>query len=211
MPVTNKAEIYAYIGSSGSGKSAAIKQHLEEFKFDRLIIWDPLQEYQDHGQVFTSLAECMRAALTEEKITREKFAVVYQPPRSDQKTKQKAFSSLCDLAMFAGDVALVIEELGMVTSPSFAPIGWKEACSTGRHKGLTIIAASQRPANVDKDFFGNCTLIQCGRLNYENDIRVMSNVLGVMPQQIKAMKPLEFVARDMGSGDVLKGEITFKK
>jgi hypothetical protein len=42
---------------------------------------------------------------------------------------------------------------------------------------MMLIGVAQRPANVDKDFFGNCSEIRCYRVNYEEDCKVMANVM----------------------------------
>ena len=49
---------------------------------------------------------------------------------------------------------------------------------TGRHKGLKVIGASQRPASIDKDFLGNCMAIHIGRLAYAEDVRAVAKGIG---------------------------------
>jgi hypothetical protein len=111
-------------------------------------------------------------------IKGKQFKTAFQPS-FDDKTRKQQFDIFCKAAVHAGNVALIVEELSFVTSPSFAPAGWKMVSSVGRHKGLRVVGASQRPAQVDKAFWSNCTEIHCGFLNYEADQKVMAQVLGV--------------------------------
>ncbi len=73
---------------------------------------------------------------------------------------------------------VVAEELNKVTTPSRAPAPWRELTSRGRHRGIHIIGVSQRPASVDKDFFGMVTEIYAGRLTYDRDRRALAPVIG---------------------------------
>jgi hypothetical protein len=77
----------------------------------------------------------------------------------------------------------------------------------GRHKGMTVIGASQRPASIDKHFFGNATIVRTGRLNFAADIKVLANVLHVPGSHILSLAPLEFFQRDMQTGDTQRGAL----
>lgn len=77
----------------------------------------------------------------------------------------------------------------------------------GRHKGMAIIGASQRPASIDKDFWGNASTVRTGRLNFKADIETLANILHVPKQDITALMPLEFIERDMNSGLIKRGKV----
>lgn len=203
----HQASIVAVVGASGSGKSLSIKQAIARRPPARLLVWDPMREYADVGTVTESLAELFAAVMADPTTPRRSFRLVYRPP-SDRETAARAFGALCRVAMIAPRTTLIVEELALVTSPSWAPPGWREATLTGRHQGLRIIAASQRPASVDKDFFGNATRIRCGRLNYDSDLRTMSNVLGVSRDELRDLPPLAYVERDMTTGALSRGVLT---
>lgn len=97
-------------------------------------------------------------------------------------------------------LTLICEELADVTQPAWAPPGLSVDTRKGRHRGLKVYGASQRPAAIDKHFFGNATVIRTGQLNFEADLRVMANVLGVTLEEIRDLKPLAWIERDMQSG-----------
>ncbi len=205
----NPARIVAVMGASGSGKSAAIKQHLARRRPPRLLIWDPLREYAGFGVMVTSVTQALSVMSTRQGKPRQRFALAFMPNPRARGSWPQAFSFFCRLALLAGDCTLVVEELALVTQPHRAPEGWSEACLTGRHRGLEIIAASQRPASVDKDFFSNASRVRTGRLNYAEDVRTMAQVLDVAPDEIRALRPLEWIERDMQTGEITRGRLEF--
>lgn len=195
----NKAQIIAVMGASGSGKSLYVKRAIIASMPHRLLIWDPLNEYGTHGEKCTSLAEMVQACKA------PRFQKVFCPS-GDPAQAKKQFDLFCQIGYAAGNLTMVCEELAFVTSPSWAPAGWSMATLKGRHKGLKIYGLSQRPAAVDKNFFGNATLIRTGRLNFAADVKVLANVLQVPADKVQALKPLEFIERDMGTGATRTGK-----
>ncbi|WP_162888647.1 hypothetical protein [Dechloromonas sp. HYN0024] len=169
----------------------------------RLMIFDPLKEYGEFGEVVTSLAA------TYAKAKASTFALVFQPILADQIIKAQ-FDGFCDIAYEAGNCTVICEELSLVTTPSKAPPAWSKITLTGRHKKMRVFGLSQRPASIDKNFFSNATKVRCGRLNYASDIKVLSNVLGVEPAKVQSLLPLDFIERDMATGKISAGKLIFR-
>lgn len=188
----------AIMGASGSGKSTYIKQQIRRGKPKRLIIFDPMGEYSTMAKPVNTLQEVARAAKA------KTFSLAFKP---DAEKAAQQFDLLCKIAYTAGDCWLVVDELAIVTKPGWAPPGWADCSMRGRHKGLTVIGASQRPASIDKHFFGNATLIRTGRLNFAADIKVLANVLHVDQGEISKLKPLEYIERQMKTGQIARGAI----
>lgn len=202
----NTAHIAAVIGASGSGKSTYIKQTLRRAKPARLLIWDPQNEYAEFGAPVRTLTDLHAVLVTAGK--RGRFALVFTPS-GDPRAMVKQFDMFCLLAYHAGNLTMVCEELADVTQPGNAPAGWSIATRKGRHAGLRLYGASQRPASIDKHFFGNATVIRTGRLNFAADIKGMANVLQVPEDEIRALLPLQWVERDMQNGKITRGKVTF--
>lgn len=200
MAVTNKANINAVMGGSGSGKSTFIKREIARLKPKRLIVFDVMHEYGDLGQPVKLCGEL--AMLAKEKS----FKLIFQP---SSRGMQQQFDFICRLAFEVGDLVFVVEELNRVTQATKAPPAWQDCTSRGRHQKLIIYGASQRPASVDKDFFSNATRIRTGRLNFEADIKTLANVLNVQAVDIFELMPLQFIERDMTNGKVTRGQLTF--
>lgn len=121
----------------------------------------------------------------------------------------RAFGAFCaaayDLAPRVGGLWVVVEELADVTTASHAPPAWARITRSGRHRGITLLAATQRPATVDKSFLGNASLIRCFRLNWRTDTRILAAVLAVQESELIALKPGQWVERNMLTGMVTRG------
>jgi hypothetical protein len=104
--------------------------------------------------------------------------------------------------------AVIVEELSRVTTASYAPPSWKNLSTAGRHQGLTLVGACQRPSQVDKDFFGNCTEIRCFRVNYENDAKTMAQVLRVKPGDLLELPDLHYIHRMLATRENSTGILT---
>lgn len=202
----NKPRIVAVIGASGSGKSATVKTDLlTAAARRRLLVWDYMREYgplvDSSVDVTAPLVEACRG---------KRFAVAMQPS-FDGKIRARQFDLFCRLGYALGDCTLLVEELAFVTTASFAPPAWSMVSCTGRHQGMSVIGCSQRPAQIDKNFLGNCSAVRCFRLNDRNDLRVMGNVLGVAEGELRALPQLEWIERDMVTGKTRRGRVDIAK
>lgn len=205
--VTHAAKILAVIGASGSGKSLFVKQLLRRQKPKRLIVWDADAEYGAHGLVFTdraALADAVRKAGAAGSLK-----AIFQP-QGKLKDWPELFGWVCFVAYAWENCTLVCEELGDVTKPGWAPDGWSTAARKGRKRGLSIIGLSQRPAAMDKTFFTLATVIHCGRLNFDADLKTMAGVLAVPPGDLSALLPLEYIERDTATGMTQSGKIKIR-
>lgn len=193
------ARIIAAIGASGSGKSLWAKREFLTPKPDRLMIFDYKREHVGSSVVTT--IEALIAV-----VRRTSFDVVFQPSYGGRECVRQ-FDLFCAIALEAGNCTVLVEELGIVTKPQFAPENWKRLCITGRSYKTTaglastmvVIATAQRPAMIDKDFLANCTLIHCGRVQFAPCAKVMIQMLGgeVTAEQLLQLADLEYVERDV--------------
>jgi len=165
MPKLEHADIIGVFGGTGSGKSYRVMQLTKRDK--RLLVWDVLAEYP--GAVVTEWPHLMRL------LRLKKFRIAFRPGFQHL---EEEFDRFCRLAWAVGNMRIVAEELNKVTKPGHAPSSWQNLTSRGRHRGLHIIGISQRPAGVDKDFFGMCTEIYAGRLTYDRDRKALAPVIG---------------------------------
>lgn len=192
----NKAKIHAVIGASGTGKSSYIKKELLR-NYSQLLVWSPLEDTDDYatfcgGIVVRKITDLVAA------VKEGARAIVYWPSAGPDKALKQQFDLFCRVVFECKGAHVLVEELSQVTMPSWAPPAWKKLSTAGRHRGLTLIGVSQRPANIDKDFLGNCTEVRCYRVNYDADAKVMADSLGIQdtfeptgpggrPQRKKAM------------------------
>lgn len=197
----NEANVIAVIGATGSGKGVYIKNYELKKSDKRLLIWDYMQEYAGFVDLSTASLQAVIQAMSA-----KTFRIAFKPSYDD-KTRARQFDLFCKAAVAAGNLRLVVEELAFVTSPTHAPAGWKAVSSIGRHKGLRVIGASQRPAQVDKAFWSNCTEIHCGFLNFEADQKVMAQTLCVPVEAVQALEPLEYIHRNVRTKKNVQGKV----
>jgi hypothetical protein len=173
----NKAKIHAVIGASGTGKSSYIKKELLR-DYEQLIVWSPLEDTDDYATFCGGVVVRKITDLVAE-VKGGAAAIVYWPAAGSDKELKTQFDLFCRVVFECRGAHVLVEELSQVTMPSWAPPAWKKLSTAGRHRGLTLIGVSQRPANIDKDFLGNCTEVRCYRVNYDADAKVMADSLGL--------------------------------
>lgn len=167
----------------------------------RLLVWDPKREYDAFGQACDKLGELVRLA------SRRSFAAIFRPQRS-RAAMRKQFNVFCQAAERAGNCWVLVDELADVTEPNWAPEWWEVLSRQGRHAGITIRGASQRPADIDKSFYGNASHLAVFRMNAEGDVDRCAKLLGVPRHQVLELRPLEFITRDMLTGEREKKSLT---
>ncbi len=182
-----RADIRAFVGATGSGKGVGIHEHLRAAKPDRLIVFDPMHEYGALGTVVPTVIKLIDG------MRRASFRLIWQPDDEtdyDSKAFKAQFAFFCRAAFKAGDLMMLVEELELVTRPTWAPAAWRNCTKRGRHEGLTILAATQRPADADKAFWSSCTYIRCHALRETEDGQRMAKVLKVPYEQIEKLQTL---------------------
>lgn len=206
LDLAREACIVAAFGATGTGKSTFLKTALIRAPAP-VLIFDPKHEYQ--GGVAASELEFLRTAGTMPRaILRPSF---------DAQLRERQFDRFCAAALAVararGRVTVLADELHLVTAPGRAPRYWRELIETGRALGVVVLCASIRPAAIDKSLWVNATHIRCGRLNNEDDCRTVANSLNVPWRDLLALKSaggvVEYVERDLGSGDTRRGRLNF--
>ena len=149
--------VWVVVGSPGSGKSSLIRIALPANQ-PRVMIFDPMREFGAFGvcENLTNMIARISAAGA------GPFALVYQPDTSDPARIKQKFDVFCKLAFAAGNVLAVVDEAADVTSPNRyeVPEGWSTLLRQGRHRSVRILAATQRPADIDKRLWTFATRIR---------------------------------------------------
>lgn len=197
-----KPEVWAALGSRGTGKSAWVGQQLQRLKPRRLLVWDLMAEHAEHATPAADLAGLLRTL--KGKTWRVSFV-----PAPDPKVREVQFDLVCRGALAAGQCTLLVEELAFVTRAGQAPPGWARVCLLGRHAGVSVIGTSQRPAQVDKDFLGNADLVHVGRLTHEADAKAAAGILGVPWADVMGLPDLHWIERRAGEPQASRGVLSF--
>lgn len=203
----NRAEIVFVAGMTGTGKTQWLLHRIAKRR--RLMVWSPKEQIDNYAGRFGGALVHTRAGIIEAVHAAGKgpFCVVVKPTL-DRKIDEKLFSKFCSVAMLARNVCVVVDELHTVTRPSWAPPGWSQLCLMGRGFGTSVYGLSQRPASVDKDFFGNCSMLHCGRLGFMPDAKVMGELLGVPPADLLSLPDMHYLNREPRTMQPAKKGIT---
>jgi hypothetical protein len=204
-----RADIVAVMGATGSGKSSTICAALAADDGPRRLIYDPGDDYGAFGDVCSIQGVYDRVV----KAGAGPFRLVFRPP-FDLVRARAEFNLFCLIAfrvcMERGDVLVVADELEDVTLASWAPPGWSQLIRKGRKYGARIIAASQRPAGIEKKIWSMATVVQSGRLNEMEDARTVARVLMVDPLEVVALPQLAWIRRSIYEPAIVRGRIEWR-
>lgn len=206
------ARIIGVIGASMQGKGLYIKGELLRKDYKRhpgIIIWSPYEHrdfYVDvikgvRVETFAQLGAALKAG---------KKRIVFVPS-NDEATMKNQFEQFCLIVWHLKDWLLVVEELSLVTLPGWAPLAWKKISTGGRGELAGIVATSQRPQGMDKDFLGNCTEIRCYRVNSQGAVKAMSDAMFVDKPTIAGLPQFHYIHRDVNRGINTPGVVKIPK
>ncbi len=173
----NDADCVAVIGSTGMGKGLFLVANITPLlgQGRALLVWSPLEATDDYAGKFGGAV--VRAIPDLVSKIKAGVMVLVFVPSEDPKIMKGQFDLFCRIAWQVPNSIVVVEELSRVTAPSFAPLPWKNLSTAGRHQGIKLYGLSQRPAHMDKDFFGACTEIRAYRVGYDDDAKALQSVL----------------------------------
>jgi len=170
-------------GKRGSGKSYLAKKEVQVCK--RLLIYDTLGEYTE-GVVVESLIE-LKTFWT--KVYAGNFRLIYRPldPPAE-------FDVICDLVWELGDMTFLVEEIDCFCSVQSLGPSFKAIIQRGRHKDVTLIGITQRPASVARLLTSQAKEICIFNTNEPRDIKYFSELIGeaIVPK-IAALGQYEYV------------------
>lgn len=177
----NVADCIGAIGASGTGKGLFVTAKVAPLLGRRLVlVWSPLELTDRYAQKFAGVTVRSIPHLVGQ-VKAKARAIVFVPDGNAKKLAAQ-FDLFCRVAWYAPRCVAVIEELSRVTTPGWAPQAWQNLSTAGRHQGLTVIATAQRPAQIDKDFLGNCTEVRAYRVNYDNDAKALASIMRERPE-----------------------------
>ncbi len=206
MAVENKARIEAVLGQSGTGKGLWTKARLKSLKPTRILILDPQDEYGAFAQPVTS-AKAM-AQIVAQAGAHGSYKVRYVFPKSCTVDHfAKVFDLACQLAYASRNCVFLVEELSNFTTASYAPPLWRRMCNSGRHEGVHVIGCSQFPAQIDKSFLSNATLVHCGFLGEEPHRKAVARKMDINQNMIRDLPDLHFIEWQRDGRKLFKGEV----
>lgn len=180
--------ISVVLGRRGYGKTTYIKKELLPRAGGRVLLFDTLGEYGDVVSSFTTL-ETFIAAVYQKQQTL--FRLAFVPISEDLNF---AFSYFCRIAWALGDLTMVIDEVDIVTSPVSVPEEFSKIIRYGRHRSISVIAASRRAAEVPRILTSQADEIVSFNQSEPNDVDYLKKYVGAdLAQQVYRLPKYSFV------------------
>lgn len=189
-------DVITVLGKRGSGKSTLAKKI--QSIYPRVVIFDRLQEYpKESGANFhdVSTFEGFGAAV-QHCVSLQKFKIIFRfdvEATNHDAVFNEALRVLYYMGKECGGLCIVVEEAHNFASRHFLPQWFKECILTGRHKGLSIITTSQRPAEIHKTLLSQSHHIFCGMLHEKNDIAYLQSVMGDDALKLSQLRQFNFL------------------
>ncbi len=206
-------------GAPESGKSYRIKSELAATRPARLVVIDPDGEYPDAGYLHDSLGDFYRSLVHPHFSTRFRPAI-------DRNTAEKQFDQICRMVRWLVDpqpgqtppasrapVTFVCDELADFIGSSFreSPASFQWIIRRGRKHGVSVLLASQRPAEISKTVFDLASVIRAGRLNTDTSIKSVAGSVGVSIEDMRGLIGHEYFERDKRDGKLTGKSLLVKK
>lgn len=200
MPKRQGRDSFVFVvGKRGSGKSSWLKQYARGF--GRVLVWDPKNEYGPALGV-----EPVRD-LVELADRRHEPRLVFVPPV----VSPAVFDYVARLVYQNRPRSLfLVEELGAVSRSANLIQYWDLIEREGRHAGIEVAAATQRPAWIDGQVIANATRLIVFRLGHHRDRQTMAAELDVHPDTLR-LPPLQFIDFDVETERTTPGRIVFAR
>jgi hypothetical protein len=170
-------------GKRGSGKSVLASSLIRDQK--RVLIYDTLGEYTE-GVIIESYPELCKFWA---KVYRQNFRIIYQPLDPDGD-----FETVCDLVFNCGNITYLVEEIDCFCSAQALGINFKSIIQRGRHKDITLIGITQRPAGIARLITSQAKAMRIFNTTEPRDIDYFRQILGeALIKKLAELKEYEYV------------------
>lgn len=203
-----------YLARTGGGKSQAVKQNPEipgPNQGARVILLDPGHDharpcthyFSDRGEFARVLARAHQSG--------RGYRLAYDGERS---VAIFEWFCQCVLAVLDGrwQTYVIVEELARVCPPGGgeAPPAHNQLISEGRKFGLVFHGTSQRPQEISKTDYENCSTWWVGPQK-AGSARLFERELGVPAEQLRRLEPLQFYVAREEKPDPELVQLTYRK
>lgn len=166
-------------GASGSGKTFRAKKLIE--KCTRLVVFDSLGDFAGYGWLRVYDIKGLKAALV--KNWQKGFKIAYIPKSGNEESELDEVSMILYAAQaeYPRDpqITFVVDELSLCYPKNGkCSTGFTNLACRGRHRGINLIGISQRIAQVNTNFRGNCTSSYFFRPADHVDIDTLAKIIG---------------------------------
>jgi hypothetical protein len=201
---TQDGRLYVIGGASRSGKTVWTSRAVAKSK--RITAWDPEDQWSKlPGWRRVATRKDLVKALT----SPGPFKIAYV--RDTDLAAEFEFWAGCvfHAGRYVAPLDCIGEELADVSTPAKAPPRWGVLVRRGLKRGINIYAISQRWSEADKTAVGNASAYVLFRQSSADDVRYLARKTRVPAEQLDALKPLEFITLDAGTGEIVASKLKF--
>lgn len=160
-----------------------MKDILQKLQHRRLIIFDPLTEYED-GLIFYDFLEWCDYLESKEEPLHFRHILRFD-------NQQDYFLAL-EVAYQIGDLLLIIEEVTNFANERSVDKTFDTIVRFGRHQGVSLIGITQRFANVPRLLTSQMDIIISFVQTEPRDIQYICMVVGQRGESIKDLAPYKY-------------------
>ncbi len=205
----NKNLVLLVVGCSGSGKSTYAIRFLLNCKASCRFIFDPRGEYADKlkRRACRVPAELHAAVGT--------GWVIYDPSYLFPGDPNTALEKFCEWAWtvsakLPGQKIMFVDEVWKHCSPNFIPKSLAMILMDGRKNGIGSLLTTHRPNKLNDAIAGEATELVSFSLNGGLKLEWLAKNFDDFPvDQVKDLPPLHFIAQNLDSTAISRGELKF--
>lgn len=185
------SECITILGKRGSGKSTLAWEFAK--LHPRLVVFDITNEHPDENfdYVVEDFETFCETILKTERSSSFRILFRFSVESDDQDAE---FDHALRILYYRGNHAILIEEVWTYSKRGYLPKWLRHCYLTGRHRNLSMIVTSQRPASVHKDIMAQTSQFFSGTMFESNDVRYLSEFLGKeTAESLRALPQFRFL------------------
>lgn len=198
-----RSEVIFIFGKRGKGKTTLAKQYLR--RAPRFMVFDPLCEYGDQGVMIQNTPDLLRVI---ERFHHRRFNLAFCPDRMTTANGEvQEFSYFCRLAAACPRTLALVDEVHSVLSLQRPNEDFSRLLRFSRHKDLSVIAVSHRPADVPRIVTYLATKIYVFQLHEPNDIAYLKKIIGPQAEVVRELLDFHYLLYDAEADQISFGVV----
>jgi len=196
--------ITVVLGQRGSGKTSWVKKQLPALP--RFVLWNTVNDDYT-GFEIVSDTEALFEYVWKRRDSILQVVINYLEEKGEEDKEAEGFAFVCKLVEAVENVCFIVEEVDTYATSATIPYELKRLLKIGRHYGVSMIAVSRRPAEINRLITSQAQRFICFKTIEPNDVRYLRSIIGEPATELPQIPLLEYL--DWKHGLVEKGKITF--